>query len=182
MENTYTYTNYYGDVITESEFYYTKHNKLAGNPLLQRCFYFESISLNETTGEQEDYGYCSDFISNQYNGNVIDSNSDEGDRIRFGHDNNANPMYSNSNIISLYTFLKSYIPSTGYYDLLFFLFSENNFNAEIYAEPLRVDIEYSYNSNNHPVSANQIVTDLSTGDSWTGPYTIYYYQGDEIPD
>ncbi len=163
--------------IEYTERYFYKYSIGSTNPIMSVCNYSYSSEYNTVTEEFSEYGDCGDIFWNSYNGNVNNDCSDD-DCVDFGHDSITNPLYSTTNLINLYPLVS---PFGGNYNLLFYLFSQNNLTLINYSDPSMIAFDYTLNENNLPESSTrQYIDELGPGDITA--FGNYYYQGDDIPD
>ncbi|PWK21075.1 DUF7507 domain-containing protein [Xanthomarina spongicola] len=162
--------------IEYTEIYFTKYS-VGSNPIMSVCSYSYSSEYNTITEEFSEYGGCGDTWWNNYNGNVTSDCSDT-DCVIFSHNTITNPLYSTTNLINLYPLVS---PFGGNYNLLFFLFSQNNLTLINYSDPSRIAFTYILNENNLPESSTRQYID-ELGPQPAQAFGNYYYQGDAIPD
>jgi len=174
--SNYSEENWTSGNIEYTEIYFTKYS-IGNNPIMSSCSYSYSSEYNTVTEEFSEYGGCGDMWWNNYNGNVNNDCSDT-DCVDFSHNAITNPLYSTTNLIDLYPLVS---PFGGNYNLLYFLFSQNNLTLINYSDPSRIAFDYILNENNLPESSTKQYID-ELGPEPERAFGNYYYQGDSIPD
>ncbi|MBR9914862.1 MAG: hypothetical protein GYB32_08550 [Algicola sp.] len=177
IDGPYLYEDFNGDTIEEYEINYFKYSLYDGNPIVQLCYYYGGEQTNTNTGEESEWGYCSDFEANQYTNNIENICSDT-DCVDFWHDSNTNPLYGTTNLIDIYGFIRMFGEQPSKLDILI---SANNLTGINYSDPSQINFLYTYNDYNLPYTViRQYQDELGIGSE--SDYAIYYYQGDIIPE
>ncbi|MDG5492763.1 hypothetical protein [Psychroserpens sp. SPM9] len=179
IDGPYTYEDENGDIIEEYEIWYTKYYGSIGNYVNTLCYYSSIEQTNTTTGEFNEYGYCTNFESNDYVNNVGNICTDS-DCVDFGYDNTINPLMGSTNLINVYGFIRLF-PFGSQPSKLNILINANNLTLMDYSDPSYIVYSYEFNGNNLPVSGTRQYLD-EVGPGEVNLYSRYYYQGDIIPD